>query len=255
DEHLSYIYNTKNLLFENSYIWLIADAKETNDRTKESEYAKKFYEDSIGTSVFGLAAYTYGKVLIEDEDMRDEAKKKFETSFFQGGYIEASKKLKEYFNDDINIFYKEKYDKKDIEGIECFYYASVLLSESNISKNNADYIMDILFFGLSKEDNNCLSLLYTMLKENMGTKHKEKKESVKELYNLKFSNYGIKYESINKKLLKKIEVEKKFNPEDKMKSKDLSQLNVIYKNNKASKSNSSIIDVGDDDYQITGYQI
>src|SRR5438105_3484286 len=41
NDHVSNIHNKQNILVKDSFIWLIADARDTGDKVKELEYAKK----------------------------------------------------------------------------------------------------------------------------------------------------------------------------------------------------------------------
>ncbi|CAG8789060.1 14485_t:CDS:1, partial [Cetraspora pellucida] len=140
-----------------SYEWLIADAKLNDDKTKEMEYAKKYYEDSLDTVKVGIASYVYGKCLIEYEDKINDAKEKFKKAFFIGGYLKAIEKLKEYFDDDIKNEYQCKYEEKTITGSECFLYGLLLLSDPHSDEKRIAYIIDIFYYGHNeKNDRNCL---------------------------------------------------------------------------------------------------
>ncbi|CAG8615997.1 1757_t:CDS:1 [Scutellospora calospora] len=234
NNHLSNIHN-QDILAKDSFIWLIADARSTEDRVKELEYGKKFYEDSIGTEVFGFAAYTYGKVLIDDEEKGIEAKKIFEIAFFQGGYIDAINKLHEYFGDDIKIFYEEKFKNDDLHDLEYFYYAEILLADKIISEDRASYIMDILNVGVEKEDKNCLLLYHHMLQKKMGSKeHQLNKEHIADMFKANFNNEKMELKSINNNLIVKMKKEIKFKPEDHMVTKSIKDLGIIYKQKKNS---------------------
>ncbi|CAG8478273.1 11665_t:CDS:1 [Scutellospora calospora] len=238
NNHLSNIHN-QDILAKDSFIWLIADARSTGDRLKELEYSKKFYEDSFGTEVLGFAAYTYGKVLIDDEEKGMEAKKMFEIAFFQGGYIDAINKLSEYFGDDIKTFYKEKIENDDMHDLEYFFYAAILLSDKIISEDKASYIMDILSVGVGNEDNNCLLLYHHMLQRKMGSReHQLNKDDIADMMKANFSDTNFKFKPINNALIGKMKKEKEFKPQEHTVTRSLADLQVIYKQKKNSRSNS-----------------
>ncbi|CAG8463758.1 794_t:CDS:1 [Cetraspora pellucida] len=230
-----------------SYEWLIGDSLETNDLEEALRYAKKFYEDATGTEIIGLAAYTYAKVLIEDEDKRDDAKEKFELSFYEGGYIKAVEKLKEYFDIDIENDYKQKYEtidndgKRNINGLECFYYVSILLSQKIISDKKLEYIMEILLYGIKYHgDNNCIFLYCHILENNennVNLKRKFQNEKIKELYKTIFTNLIDHTKRINDKLIKNLKEAKEFKPQDFLNSKSIKDLKIIYKKTKNKSDN------------------
>ncbi|CAG8745560.1 16583_t:CDS:1, partial [Cetraspora pellucida] len=244
-EHLSQIHQDAFTL--DDYEWLIADSLETNNLKEALRYAKKYYEDAIGTEFAGLAAYTYAKVLIEDEDKKDEAKEMFELSFYKGGYIKAVEKLKEYFDIDIENDYKQKYEiidddgKRNINGFECFYYVFIILSKKIINDKKLEYIMEILLYGIKyHEDNNCIFLYCHVLQNNENNanlKCKFQNEKIIELYKTIFNNLKDSG-SINDKLIKSLKEEKQFKPQDYLNTKPIDHLKIIYKKQKEDKSDN-----------------
>ncbi|CAG8478255.1 11664_t:CDS:2 [Scutellospora calospora] len=172
------------------------------------------------------AAYTYGKVLIEYKEKWEEARKMFKIAIFKGGYIDAVYKLKEYFEEDILLFYKEKFEKGEIKGFECFHYAGILLADKNINEERADYIMDILLFGVENfKDRNSLSLYHEMLEGDMGSgKHWENKEEIEIMFKANFNKEGENVGSINNILLEKFKKEVKYNPVENMNSRSLAEI-------------------------------